>query len=55
MAALATPIAIGIGLYDWVVIDVEFKVALWSGFKSWLYILFGGLFIGGIASSYARS
>ena len=46
LAALATPIAIGVGLYDWVSTDVEFKFALWEGFKTWLILLGVGLFIG---------
>lgn len=46
MAALATPLAIAIGLYDWAVADIEFKVALWSGFKSWAAMFFGGLIVG---------
>ena len=46
MAALATPIAIGLGLYDWVVTDMEFKYALWEGFKSWFIMIGLGLFVG---------
>ena len=46
MAALATPIAIGLGLYDWVVNDMEFKYALWEGFKLWLIMIGMGLFVG---------
>tara|TARA_R110000751_G_C13668621_1_gene469999 strand:- start:458 stop:664 length:207 start_codon:yes stop_codon:yes gene_type:complete len=46
MAALATPIAIGLGLYDWVGNDVEFKFALWFGFKSWILMLSLGLIVG---------
>ena len=46
IAALATPIAIGLGLYDWVVNDMEFKYALWEGFKSWTIIIGSGLFVG---------
>ena len=46
MATLATPIAIGLGLYDWVANDMEFKYALWEGFKSWAIMLGGGLIVG---------
>ena len=46
MAALATPIAIGLGLYDWVANDMQFKYALWEGFKSWVIILCAGLIVG---------
>lgn len=46
MAALATPIAIGLGLYDWVGNDLPFKYALWEGFKSWAIMIGLGLFIG---------
>ena len=47
MAALAAPIAIGIGIYDWVGNDMEFKFALWEGFKSWAIMLTVGL-VGGL-------
>ena len=47
MAALSTPVAIGLGLYDWVVNDMEFKIALWEGFKSWVLIMGVGL-VGGV-------
>ena len=46
MAALATPIAIGLGLYDWVANDMQFKYALWEGFKSWAAMLSIGLLVG---------
>ena len=46
MAALATPIAIGLGLYDWVANDMVFKYALWEGFKSWAIMIGLGLFVG---------
>lgn len=46
MAALATPVAIGVGLYDWVVNDVEFKIALWEGFKMWATMIVAGLLVG---------
>ncbi len=39
LVALATPLAIGLGLYDWVVNDNEFKFALWGGFKAWVTLL----------------
>lgn len=45
-AALATPISIGIGLWDWVGNDMEFKFALWEGFKTWVIMIVGGLGIG---------
>jgi len=46
VAVLATPIAIGFGLYEWVGNDVEFKFALWYGFKIWLTLLIGGAVAG---------
>ena len=46
MAALATPIAIGLGIYDWVANDMIFKLALWEGFKSWAIMIGSGLIIG---------
>ena len=46
MAALSTPIAIGLGLYDWTVNDMEFKYALWEGFKSWAIMVITGLAVG---------
>jgi hypothetical protein len=46
IAALATPIAIGLGLYDWVANDMEFKYALWEGFKSWAVMIGLGLCVG---------
>tara|TARA_R110000823_G_C15572391_1_gene461970 strand:+ start:334 stop:540 length:207 start_codon:yes stop_codon:yes gene_type:complete len=46
IASLATPIAIGIGLYDWVGNDMQFKYALWEGFKVWAVMLVSGLAIG---------
>ena len=36
LAAISTPLAIGLGLYEWVIADVEFKFALWYGFKVWI-------------------
>ena len=46
MAGLATPIAVGLGLYDWVGNNMEFKYALWEAFKSWAIMIGLGLFIG---------
>jgi hypothetical protein len=46
MAALATPVSIGVGIYDWVIVDLEFKFALWEGFKLWMKMLGFGLVIG---------
>lgn len=46
MAALATPIAIGIGIYEWAVVDALFKEALWIGFKNWIIMLVVGIGIG---------
>jgi hypothetical protein len=43
--AFATPIGIIEGVYTWVVIDTEFKYALWEGVKTWL-IMLSGLLIG---------
>ena len=46
MAALATPVAIGFGIYDWVIVDMEFKFALWYGFKMWISMIAAGLVVG---------
>ncbi len=46
LAALATPIAIGLGIYDWAVGGMEFKLALWEGFKSWVLMIVIGLGVG---------
>lgn len=46
MAALATPVAIGLGLYDWAGNDMAFKHAAWEGFKSWICMLGLGLLVG---------
>ena len=46
MAGLATPIAIGLGIYDWAISDMEFKLALWEGFKSWVIMIALGLGVG---------
>lgn len=46
VAALATPVAIAIGLYDWVIAEQEFKFALWYGFKAWLWMIGLGLGLG---------
>lgn len=43
MAALATPIAIVTGVYDWAVVDMEFKHALWEAVKTWITLLFLGV------------
>jgi hypothetical protein len=45
-AALATPISIVYGVYEWVGNDLEFKHALWEGVKMWLTMLIGGLVVG---------
>ena len=39
IAALATPIAIVYGLHEWVIVDVQFKYALWEACKIWLSML----------------
>ena len=39
IAALSIPLAICFGVYEWAVIDVEFKVALWGTVKAWLSAL----------------
>jgi|1_EtaG_2_1085319.scaffolds.fasta_scaffold204671_2 hypothetical protein len=46
LAAIATPVAIGLGLYDWVVADHQFKLALWYGFKVWVCMVGAGLVVG---------
>ena len=46
IAALATPIAIGLGLYERVVNDMEFKFALLEGFKLWVIMIGLGLGFG---------
>lgn len=42
---MATPLAIMYGVYTWAVVDVAFKVALWTTVKAWV-VLLSGLFIG---------
>ena len=46
IAGLSTPVAIGLGLYDWVISDAEFKFALWFGFKVWIFMLASGVIVG---------
>ncbi len=46
IAAIATPVSIGYGIYEWVAIDMEFKFALWEGFKLWVTMILTGLVIG---------
>lgn len=36
---LSIPISIGYGSYRWVSEDIEFKMALWSGVKTWLSMI----------------
>ena len=43
--ALATPVGIVHGVYEWVANDLEFKYALWEGVKLWL-IMLSALIIG---------
>jgi hypothetical protein len=42
MLCLSTPIGIGTGIYCWAVLDLTFKVAPWTGFKTWIISLVGG-------------
>lgn len=46
MGVLATPIAIGVGLYDWAANDVLFKHAAWEGFKMWVFMILTGFVLG---------
>jgi len=39
IAALATPVSVVYGIYEWVVIDVQFKYALWEACKMWLSMI----------------
>ena len=39
IAALATPVSVVLGVYEWVGNDVEFKFALWYGIKVWIGML----------------
>ena len=39
MAALATPISVVYGIYEWAVVDTQFKVALWEAAKTWVSML----------------
>lgn len=41
ISALATPIAVIYGVYEWVGNDTEFKYALWEGVKLWVIMLLG--------------
>lgn len=36
IAAIATPISIGWGLYQWATDALIFKMAAWEGFKIWI-------------------
>jgi len=54
IAALATPSAIGYGLYIWVFDNVEFKVALWNGFVLWISMLVGGIVLGFTGTAILR-
>ena len=45
IAALAAPVAVVHGVYEWVGNDIEFKYALWEGVKLWL-IMLSGLIVG---------
>ena len=36
LVILAAPAGITYGVYQWAVADVEFKMALWMGVKTWL-------------------
>ena len=46
IGALATPIAIGLGVYEWAASDVEFKFALWYAVKAWATMLLIGFGVG---------
>ena len=39
IAALATPVSVVYGLHEWVIVDVEFKFALWEAAKLWLSMI----------------
>ena len=41
--ATSVPVSVGFGLYDWAVVDVQFKVAAWDAFKLWLKMMCVGL------------
>lgn len=43
LLTLANVGAIGLLIYQWAVVDILFKVALWSAFKLWLTMLVGGV------------
>lgn len=53
-AILATPIAVIMGIYDWAVLDMEFKVALWGAIKLWIGLLCVGLGVGFSMYMYAK-
>lgn len=36
---LATPVSIFYGIYEWVSVGLEFKVALWEAIKLWALLL----------------
>ena len=46
VAALATPVAAGLGIYDWVIAGSEFKFALWFACKVWLAMITTGVVVG---------
>jgi len=39
IATLSTPTTIGLVLYEWAIVDVEFKYAAWHGFKVWVAMI----------------
>jgi hypothetical protein len=43
LLGFGTVISIGYGLYSWAVVDVAFKVALWSAFVMWIKLIGAGL------------
>lgn len=43
LLGFGTLISLGYGLYTWAIVDVAFKVALWSAFVLWIKLIGAGL------------
>lgn len=46
LAALSTPVAIGVGIYDWAIDNQESKLSLWNAFLLWIKMLATGVVVG---------
>ena len=46
LAGLSIPIAGGVGLYQWAILDEAFKLALWDAAVLWFKLAVSGAFTG---------